>query len=91
MHVGRVVKYKVNVKSVERLINRAHATISVEVSDYLCNSTLSDMPYVEYIDIFQRVWYQKTKSFFDSKLPNKKWLVFDTEEDYIRFLIQWSD
>lgn len=86
------MKYKVNVKSVERLINRAHATISVEVSDYyLGNSTLSDMPYVEYIDIFQRVWYQKTKSYFDSKLLTKKWLVFDTEEDYIRFLIQWSD
>lgn len=70
-----------------KAVNRAQRHISDDFEKQCSKSVL--MLSYEFLTGLENLWYKETNSkmhFSDGKF----WLVFDTESDYIRFLIRWS-
>ena len=74
-------------------VNRAHLAISKEYVDryFSPNKLLDDIVYRQYVESYDDFWYQKTNSVLSRTQADNMDIVFDTEEDYLLFLIQWSD
>lgn len=75
--------HTVDVASFSYMVNRALNHISVNF-DNRCSKTA-----VGFLTKVEDQWHNETKSKMHFS-KNTLWLVFDTEEDYIRFLLKWS-